>query len=290
MTKEKSAEAPRRGRPPMTEEQKAAKAAAKAAAGGATAPKPPKADKKAKDKTPPPIEQRFNSPVDEESRALFLQTLPKIADLKAKLNTANANLRNAYKTAKKDGFLKNDFEIAFQLQQAEGEKARKAAIARDLTIAKWMGCDLGAQLDMFVQDERVPAVDRAYDEGVTCSMQGEAAKPGYDPGTEQYRAFMKGFHDDQEKRIKGGIKKLEPETPEAAIAADEAQKAAERAKIEAQKAEDAAEFEGGDVESVTVSEPTSGTPMTRSQFAARQRELAVADEAPSGGSGIFQKH
>src|SRR5882672_4927354 len=123
--------------------------------------------KKAKEKkaASKPTAKRFNSPVNEQDRALFLNHLPKISDLKAKLNSANANLRNAYKTAKADGFLKNDFDTAFQIQQADGEKAKKAAIARDLTIAKWLGCDLGTQLDLFVQDERVPAEDRAHEEG-----------------------------------------------------------------------------------------------------------------------------
>jgi hypothetical protein len=148
---------------------------------------------------------RFNSPVNEEDRALFLNHLPKIADLKAKLNTANSNLRNAYKTAKADGFLKADFETAFQIQEAEGEKAKKAAIARDLTIAKWLGCDLGTQLDLFVQDERVPLAERAYEEGKIASMQNQAAVPSYDPSTEGYREYMRGFHDHQ-ATLASGIK------------------------------------------------------------------------------------
>ncbi len=192
-----------------------------------------------------------NTAKDDEDKALFLQTLPKIADLKAKVATATANLRNAYKTAKKDGFTKDDFETAFKMQGAEGEKAKKAAIARDLTIAKWLGCDLGAQLDLFVQDERVPAEDRAYSEGQAASMKGETAKPDYHPSTPQHAAYMKGFHDDQEKRVKGGIKKLHPE-----VAKDQAEVAEKNAKVNGQKAEDAKAFE----------QPTSGTPVTRSQF------------------------
>jgi hypothetical protein len=210
-------------------------------------PKPPKSA---------PIAQRYNSPIDEESKALFLQTLPKIADLKGKIARATADLRNAYKTAKKDGFTKNDFDVAFALQQAEGEKAKKAAIARDLTIAKWLGCDLGSQLDLFAQDERVPAVDRAYSEGERDSLQGVAAKPDYDPSTEQYRSYMKGFHDASEKRVKAGIQPLEEKT---------------------EKAEE-------------ISPPTSGVPLTRSQFRAQQAAAlkekqeqlrGTAEEAPA---------
>lgn len=196
-----------------------------------------------------------NTAKDDEDKALFLQTLPKIADLKAKIATATANLRNALKTAKKDGFTKADFDTAFQMQGAEGEKAKKAAIARDLTIAKWLGCDLGSQLDLFTQDERVPAEDRAYGEGQTASMKGETAKPDYHPSTPQHAAYMKGFHEDQEKRVKGGIKKLHPE-----VAKDQAETAAAKAATDKQKTEDAKVFD----------KPTSAVAMTRSQFEAQK--------------------
>lgn len=197
---------------------------------------------------------RYNSPIDEESKALFLQTLPKVADLKAKLATANSNYRSALKTAKKDGFSKHDFETAWAIQEAEGEKAKKSAIARDLTIAKWLGADLGAQLDLFLQDERVPAVDRAREEGIAASMKGESAKPPYDPATAQAREWLAGFHSDQETRIKKGIKKLEPKDDmDDAMSVDSPD-------------------DGGEEEyDIEVSDaPTSGIPITRSQFKAAQ--------------------
>ena len=125
--------------------------------------------------------------------------------------TATANLRNAYKTAKADGFVKSDFDCAFEIQQADGEKKKKAAIVRNLQIARWLGCDLGAQLDLFAQDERVTAEDRSFEEGKTDSMMGLAAKPSYDPSTPQHAQYMQGFHDATQSRVKSGITKLEPE-------------------------------------------------------------------------------
>lgn len=149
-----------------------------------------------------------NPDTDKEAKALFLQNLSKVADLKNKLNTANANLRNAYKTAKADGFLKKDFDVAFEIQGAEGEKKKKSAIARELTIAKWLGCDLGEQLDMFLEPSRVPASDRAYQEGETASMTGKPLKCDYHESTEQYRQFVSGFNAHQ-ATLQGGFKKLE---------------------------------------------------------------------------------
>lgn len=206
---------------------------------------------------------RFNSPINEEDRALFLNHLPKIGELKAKLNTANANLRNAYKTAKADGFLKGDFDTAFQIQGADGEKAKKAAIARDLTIAKWLGCDLGSQLDLFVEDERVPASDRAFEEGKAASMQNLPAKPSYDPGTAQYRQYMAGFHEHQATLAKG----IKPTNP--AVKADVKATAEAKAKVDDQKAVDAQAFDG--------KSPTSGTPISREDYKRQQAQSDGTD-------------
>ena len=215
-----------------------------------------------KKESPAVAAARKNPEVDQEARALFLQHLPKIATLKDKLNTANSNLRNAYKTAKADGFLRDDFDVAFEMQGDGGEKKRKAAIARQLTIAKWLGCDLGSQLDLFVEPERVPAVDRAFEEGRTASMSGMPAKPSYDPDTEQYRQYMAGFHADTENRLKKGITKLHP-----AVEADVKETAASKVKTETQKGEDAKAFEA----------PTSGVAMTRSQLKEMQAKAADGD-------------
>lgn len=229
------------------------KAADDAAARSKTAPKA-KTTKAAAKPSPEVAATEKGPDTDQEAKALFLRALPKIADLKAKLNTANANLRNAYKAAKADGFLKKDFDVAFEIQGAEGEKAKKAAIARELTIAKWLGCDLGVQLDLFLEPTRVPAADRAFEEGQAASMQNKAAKPPYDPSTEQYRKYMAGFHEHQATLAKG-IKKLDPAVKEDVKATAEA-----KAKTDQQRAQDEKAFGGGS--------PASGVAMTRSEFQA----------------------
>lgn len=160
-------------------------------------------------KAGPAVEKaKANPDTDLEAKKLFLHHLPKITDLIAAKDAAVANLRNAYKTAKSDGFLKTDFDTAFHIQAADGEKKRKAAIARELTIAKWLGCDLGAQLDMFLEPVRVPAADRAYEEGQTASMTGASPKPDYHPSTEQHRRYMEGYHAHQ-STLATGFKKLD---------------------------------------------------------------------------------
>jgi hypothetical protein len=190
---------------------------------------------------------KTNPDTDLQAKALFLQNLGKIAKLIKAKDEAVAALRNSYKTAKADGFLKLDFDDAFAIQKAEGEKKKKAAIARSLQIAKWLGCDLGEQLDMFLEPVRMPASDRAYEEGQACSMKGETPRPEYHPSTEQHRKFMEGYHAHQASLKLG---KLNP-----AVAEDEADKAAKKAVVDKQKAEDAAAF----------SKPSNVVAMTREE-------------------------
>lgn len=183
----------------MARKPKDPKAAADAAeARSKNAPKA-KTTKAKADKAGPAVQAAKSNPdVDTEAKALFLHHLPKIQAGKKAIADATNALRILYKSAKADGMLKRDFDVAIEMQAADGEKKKKAAIARELTIARWMGYDLGAQLDMFLEPERVPAADRAYAEGQTASMTGKPLKCDYHESTEQYREFVRGFNEHQE--------------------------------------------------------------------------------------------
>jgi hypothetical protein len=236
----------------------------------------PAAEAATKPKAGPKI---FNSAMDVENQKLFLQVhLPEIEKLKEKLATANSNLRNAYKTAKAEGgFTKEDFEIAAQIKDAEREAKAKARIARQLVIARYMGKSLGAQLELFLEPDRTPASDLAYEEGRQDGLQNKAAKPDYAPSTEQYRRYMEGFHSVSEERITTGIKKTDGVHP--AVKEDQERKAAEEAKIAAQKQSDEAEFEEVP-EVVSQQAVTSGVPTSRAAFLAqqeRERQAVVAN-------------
>ncbi len=150
---------------------------------------------------------RFNSPIDEGDKALFLTHLPLIVTGRDAVASSTGILRNFYKDAKRDGFTKKDFDYAIAVKTPEAEARTKEAIRRRLLVAKWMGSDLGSQLDLFSEPTRVPAVDRAYEEGQTASMQNKALKPPYDPSTEQYAKFTKGWHDHQAAIVKARVSK-----------------------------------------------------------------------------------
>ncbi len=168
---------------------------------------------------------RFNSPIDEGDRARFHHHLPKVVSLRDAVATATSNLRNAYKSAKADGFTKADFDYAVDVATPEKEASTKEKIRRRLLVAKWMGSDLGSQLDLFSNPdyratEPLSVVARAYEEGQTASMQNKAAKPDYAPGTETYAQYMEGFHSHQAAIVKAKASKTadkytKPKVPKA---------------------------------------------------------------------------
>lgn len=214
------------------------KATAKPKAVGKKAPEAKPAAAKAAPKI-------FNND-DPEAKALFLQHLPKIKALKNKANSATSDLRNGYKAAKAHGFDKADFDYAAKLETAEAEAKTRAQIARNLVIARFMGSDLGAQLDLFLAPDRTPAADRAYHEGQTASMSNTAAIPSYAPETEQYRQYMAGFHDHQASIAKGIKPTAKPKKDKT------------NGEAKADKPEDA--------------KVTSGVPMSRAEFEAQQKQ------------------
>jgi len=177
-----------------------------------------KAPKAAKPPKEPP-RKVVRTLTNEEDKQLFKHHNPKIQAQKAAVATAVSELRKLYKTAKADGFEKADFDTATQLETPEKEAKTKARIARQLQVAQWCEVDLGEQLDMFLEPVRIPATDRAYTEGQNAAMQHLAAKPGYDPSTEQHREYMRGYHEVQTKQLKAGIGKTAAAAPEPKAAA-----------------------------------------------------------------------
>lgn len=222
---------------------------------------------------------KFNSAMDVENQKLFVNIhLPAIIKQRDLVDRNVSDLRKLYKTAKAEGgFTKADFDTAIQLEDAEREAKTKARIARQLVIAKYMGKGLGAQLDMFLEPDRTPSSDIAYEEGRQAHIENKPAKPGYDPSTEQHRRYMEGYHSVTEERVKGGIKKLDPE-----IEADEQAKAQAALKTAKQKSEDEKAFDTKVEDAPPV---TSGVPTTRAAFIAQQQREQAAAAAAGDGEG-----
>ena len=144
--------------------------------------------------------------VNADEKALFLHHLPIVEEAKAKLEKAKDALKRVYNEAKIDGFAKADFLYALDVQSPEKEADTKARIYRQLQIAKFLGSDLGTQMELFAEPEpAIPVSDRAYDEGRNQALQNKPAKPGYDPGTDGYRQFLKGYHSVNADKVGSGF-------------------------------------------------------------------------------------
>jgi hypothetical protein len=168
--------------------------------------RPKKAEKAAKAK------KEDQEKVNYSEKSLFLIHLPIIEEAKTKLEEAKDALKRVFAEAKADGFSKADFTYALNVQSPEKEAETKAAIYRQLQIAEFLGSDLGTQAELFAEPiAEIPSSDRAYDEGRAQALANKPAKPGYDPGTEQYRKYLAGFHSISEERITSGFVPLTAE-------------------------------------------------------------------------------
>lgn len=176
--------------------------------------KAPKAAPKAQKQAPKPA--KAQAPEKDlknyDERALFLSHLPLVQGGTAAVEAAAAKVKSAKESLKKllaaaaaDGFSKADFEYALDFESPDKELAAKDNIARRLKIAGFMGSDLGNQLDLFLEPDRTPIADRAFEEGKAQALQNLPAKPSYDPSTEAYRQYLKGFHSVSEKIVLTGF-------------------------------------------------------------------------------------
>lgn len=192
-----TAEKPKRGRPPNPNKQpKAAKA------------KAPSAPGKGHNKGPTDRNQ-------DDIRENFLHHRSNFwMQYRAKKAVLDKYYRDGTAAMKADGHKVGQMKIADALAGTAKQRAKiEGSIEEIRTVALYIGDPLSAQLDMFAQPDRTPAVDRARDEGKQASMENKPCKPPYDPSTPQYQSFMEGYQEDQ-ARIAAGIKPLKDEDGE----------------------------------------------------------------------------
>ncbi len=166
--------------------------------------------KAAKGKSVPAAGRSVTTDDNDAVRASFLQHRTAWTNVQAKLAVAQKLVKDMVSAAKADGFLKKEFEVADMLAGSPKQEARVTGeVSLRLRVARWIGHAMGAQLDLFAEPDRTPAVDKAYDEGKQACMSHERASPPYAPGIPQYTRWLEGYHDEQERQVKAGIKPLE---------------------------------------------------------------------------------
>jgi hypothetical protein len=141
---------------------------------------------------------------EDEVRHLFLKNRGEYIAAKAKEAAAKKVVDEIVTQAKGDGFTKKELDLSIDLADLKKEKKVIADVETRLRVARWIGHKMGAQMDLFAEPDRTPAVDRAREQGKMDSMEGKPCKPNFAPETEQYRAYMEGFNADQD-RLQGSV-------------------------------------------------------------------------------------
>lgn len=139
---------------------------------------------------------------DGEERELFGRHRTIWNGLTAKQKLLDEQWSRAKADIKADGFKVLHMNIADSLINPKGEKRVHAEVRDRLWVARMIGHALGRQFDLFESPDRTPAVDRAYDEGRTASIENQPRQcTQYHETTEQFREFMRGYNDHQEELI-----------------------------------------------------------------------------------------
>ncbi|MCP4304183.1 MAG: hypothetical protein GY788_04715 [bacterium] len=159
---------------------------------------------------------------EDDKRALALQHKRHYQTALAKKKEADASFKNTCKRAKTE--VGDDavdlIKDMIALETEEGEAKIKATIERQKRASAYVAATLHTQFDMFEED-RMPAVDRAREEGKRDGMAGESMKPDYASGTEQYDAYTEGYQEGQktifaiQKKQDGAIFDADAPPPEA---------------------------------------------------------------------------
>lgn len=158
----------------------------------------------------PPVAAATTSPgpghnsrlTDGEERELFGRHRTIWNGLTAKQKLLDEQWSRAKADIKADGFKVLHMNIADALINPKGEKRVHGEVRDRLWVARMIGHALGRQFDLFEAPDRTPAVDRAYDEGRTASIENQPRQcTQYHETTEQFREFMRGYNDHQEELI-----------------------------------------------------------------------------------------
>jgi hypothetical protein len=149
---------------------------------------------------PAPKKGHNSTASDDEMRTLAFQHKGKYEAALAKKKAADADFKNACKSAKAElGTGAVDIiKDLIALEEPEGEEGLREKLKRQADALRWAGVPLGSQIEMALGEvDRTPGVDRAFDEGKKASAENKPAKPPHDPSTPQYRAWMEGYAEHQ---------------------------------------------------------------------------------------------
>lgn len=133
--------------------------------------KPKTAKPKAKaNSAPKPTAEQLS---DQQRQVLLLSYRRKIKPLLVAEKSAKANVTKQYELAKKEGITKKDIETALLLETEEGREKVTNQIQSLLNVDRWVGGEVGTQLDMFTTDNKT----KNFEDGRLAALDDQAARP-----------------------------------------------------------------------------------------------------------------
>lgn len=117
---------------------------------------------------------------------------------------AAAERSRVRKLAKADGVILSDIDFMMRCAEVDDAKIVAEQLKREVEIASWFALPVTFQADLFEEDKREPAVDRAAREGSAAGFAGKDARSPYGPGSQQDQAWMEAWHHSQ-KVMRDGL-------------------------------------------------------------------------------------
>jgi ribosome modulation factor len=134
-----------------------------------------------------------------EAKALKYHHFHAISAQKEKVETEQAEYKRLRKLAKADTIVLSDIDFMMKCAEIDDPSILTDRAKREVEIMQWFALPVQFQPDLFGQDNREPAVDRAGREGEAAGFAAKAAEPPYDVSSEQGQAWMAGWHKAQEQ-------------------------------------------------------------------------------------------
>jgi hypothetical protein len=125
----------------------------------------------------------------------FLNSFRQIKEHKSEIAGTMGEIGGIYDRIKNIGFTKADVKWAMELDEKDATEVI-ATMARRLRIARMFGHGVARQIEMF--DDRTPADERAYGEGLAAGKLRKDAGNPYGADSPQGQAWQRGMNDGTE--------------------------------------------------------------------------------------------
>ena len=127
-----------------------------------------------------------------EAKALKYHHFHAISAQKAKVEAEQTEYKRLRKLAKADTIVLSDIDFMMKCAEIDDPSILTDRARREVEIMQWFALPVQFQPDLFGQDNREPAVDRASREGEAAGFAAKAAEPPYDVASAQGQAWLAG--------------------------------------------------------------------------------------------------